>query len=95
MEATPVFTPENGVKRGLAALLVDRVLALELAVLFDFEAAGSVLFLLGRRIVSAFALGAFKNNDFAHGGICFLRPAESFQCRRSPQCEQTGGAKSP
>jgi hypothetical protein len=57
-----------------AAFLVNGVLPFKLAELFDLETTGSILLLLGRRVVPAFALGAFKNNDFAHGGICFLRP---------------------
>jgi hypothetical protein len=52
---------------------VDGVLPFKLAELLDLETAGSIFLLLGRRVVPAFALGAFKNNDFAHGGICFLR----------------------
>ena len=61
------------------------MLPLKLAELLDLETAGSVFLLLGRRVVPAFALGAFKNDDFAHGGICFLRP--SIDSRRRPPDE--------
>ena len=71
------------------------MLPLKLAELLDLEAAGSILLLLGRRVVPAFALGAFKNDDFAHGGICFLRPvAESLQRRRPDLTEEPAAEKS-
>ena len=71
------------------------MLPLKLAELLDLEAAGSILLLLGRRVVPAFALGAFKNDDFAHGGICFLRPdTESLQRRRPVQKEEPAAEKS-
>ena len=75
-----------------AAFLVNGMLPLKLAELLDLEAAGSILLLLGRRVVPAFALGAFKNDDFAHGGFCFLRP-KADSCRRHPAKGTTGGVK--
>ena len=42
------------------------VLPVKLAVFFDLQTAGSVLFLLRAGVISAFALIAFQNNDFAH-----------------------------
>ena len=59
------------------------MLPLKLAELLDLETAGSVFLLLGRRVVPAIALGAFTNDDFAHGGFCFLRP-KADSCRRHP-----------
>ena len=42
------------------------VLPVELAVFLDFQTSRSVLFLLRAGVISAFALSAFQNNDFAH-----------------------------
>ena len=50
----------------LLGLLMHCVLTLKLAVFLLFETTGSISFLLGCRIVPAFALGAFQCNNFTH-----------------------------
>ena len=45
---------------------MDCVFPVKLAEFLDFQPAGSVLLLLGAGVISAFALSAFQNNDFAH-----------------------------
>ena len=45
---------------------MNRVLAFKFAELFDFEATGSILFLLGRCVVPTLALGTFQRNNLAH-----------------------------
>ena len=52
--------------KNLLGFFMNRVLAIELAEFFNFEATGSISFFLGARIVSAFTLGAFQNNNFTH-----------------------------
>ena len=50
----------------LFGLLMHGVLAVKLAVFLFFKTTGSISFLLGRRVIPAFALRAFQCNDFTH-----------------------------
>jgi hypothetical protein len=45
---------------------MNRMFPVKLAVFFDFQPTGSIFLLLGRRVISAFALGAFQNDYFTH-----------------------------
>jgi hypothetical protein len=56
----------------LLGLFVHCVLAFKFAELFDFKTTGSILFLLGCRIVPALALGAFKCYNFTHCNFLLL-----------------------
>ena len=61
------FTQQPGLRQAtLLGLLVHGVFPLKLAVFLLFKTAGSISFLLGRRIIPAFALRAFQCNDFTH-----------------------------
>ena len=50
----------------LLGFFMNRVLAVKLAVFFLLKTSGSVSFLLGRRVVSALALGAFQCDNLTH-----------------------------
>ena len=62
------FTQQPGLRQAtrLLGLLVHRMFTLKLAVFLFLDTAGSIAFLLGRRIVPALALRAFQCNDFTH-----------------------------
>jgi hypothetical protein len=51
---------------GLPGLLVNRMLVAEPAELLVLDAAGLLLLVLCRRVVSAFAIGAFKRDNISH-----------------------------
>ena len=59
-------------KKTLLGLLMKSMLPVKFAELFDFKTTGSIFLLLGSRVVSAFALGAFKCYDFTHCTYLFL-----------------------
>jgi hypothetical protein len=50
----------------LLGLFVDRVLAAETAILLELQLVGSILLVLGRRVVALLALGAGKSHYVAH-----------------------------
>jgi hypothetical protein len=61
----------------LFAFAMRRVLAAELAELFEFQLVGGLLFVLGSGVILPLALGAIQADDDAHGKSLKLRRARN------------------